>query len=253
VVIAVLCFLGMFGFLGSIFPLPAIVPILLYIGLLIGAQAFQFTPKAHAAAVIAALVPNIASWATGQIDNALAAANTNASAVGEAALENSGVVYHGLQVLGQGAILAGLVLGAIVAFIIDKRFVHAAIFAGAGAALSFVGLIHGEKVEWNANGQVALGYVFVAVICGIFAATRPEPRVPEADEIELDRLHGGGSTFSPESPAGVEQAPVTIGSLPADAEHDGVPEPRHSPDEEPVVAAAAASDGAEPTPANPRA
>ena len=36
-----MCFLGLFGLLGALLPLPAIVPILLYIGLLIGAQAFQ--------------------------------------------------------------------------------------------------------------------------------------------------------------------------------------------------------------------
>ena len=84
VVIALLCFLGLFGLLGAIFPLPAIVPILLYIGLLIGAQAFQATPRAHAAAVVVALIPNIASWATGQMDNALAAAGTTANEVGEA-------------------------------------------------------------------------------------------------------------------------------------------------------------------------
>ena len=41
VVIALFCFLGLFGLLGALLPLPAIVPILLYIGLLIGAQAFQ--------------------------------------------------------------------------------------------------------------------------------------------------------------------------------------------------------------------
>jgi AGZA family xanthine/uracil permease-like MFS transporter len=193
VVIALLCFLGMFGLLGAIFPIPAIVPILLYIGLLIGAQAFQFTPKAHAAAVVAALIPNIAAWATGQMDNVLAAAGTSAAEVGDEALEGAGVVYSGLLVLGQGAILAGLVLGAVVAFIIDKRFLRAAIFALAGSVLSFIGLIHGEKVEWNANGQVALGYLFVAVVCGLFALTRVPPREPEPDEIELDRLHGGGA------------------------------------------------------------
>jgi AGZA family xanthine/uracil permease-like MFS transporter len=193
VVIAVLCFLGMFGLLGAVLPLPAIVPILLYIGLLIGAQAFQVTPRAHAAAVVAALLPNIASWATGLIDNALAAAGTNASAVGESKLENAGVVYNGLLMFGEGAILAGLVLGAIVAFIIDKRFVSAAIFAGAGSVLSFVGLIHGAKVTWDANGEVALGYLFLAVVCLAFAATRPEPRVPDAEEIELERLHGGAA------------------------------------------------------------
>ncbi len=193
IVIAILCFLGLFGFLGAIFPLPAIVPILLYIGLLIGAQAFQFSPKAHAAAVIAALIPNIAQWATSQIDNSLAAAGTNAAKVGDAALEGNGVIYGGLLTLGQGAILAGLVFGSIVAFIIDKRFIHAGIFALSGSVLAFVGLIHGEKVAWNANGQVALGYLFIAVVCGLFALGRPEPRVKEADEIELDRLHGEGA------------------------------------------------------------
>jgi AGZA family xanthine/uracil permease-like MFS transporter len=196
VVIAVLCFLGMFGLLATIFPTAAIVPILLYIGLLIGAQAFQATPRAHAAAVVAALIPNIAAWATGQMDNVLAAAGTSAAQVGDAALAGSGVVYDGLLVLGQGAILAGLVLGALVAFIIDKRFWPAAMVAAAGSLLSFIGLIHGAQIEWNANGQVALGYLFVAVICGIFALGKIPPRVPDPDELALDH-HNTAPTPTP--------------------------------------------------------
>ena len=43
--IGIFCFLGLFGVLGALLPLPAIVPILLYIGLLIGAQAFQAVPR----------------------------------------------------------------------------------------------------------------------------------------------------------------------------------------------------------------
>ena len=197
VVIALLCFFGMFGLLGAIFPIPAIVPILLYIGMLIGAQAFQFSPKAHAAAIVAALIPNIAAWASGLIDNSLAAAGTSAAKVGDAAMESAGVVYHGLLVLGEGAILAGLVLGAIVAFIIDKRFIPAAIFAVAGAVLSFIGLIHAPKVEWNANGPVALGYLFMAVVCGLFALQRPEPRVPDAEELALEAQHGAARVPAP--------------------------------------------------------
>src|SRR5207245_10124211 len=92
VFIAVFCFLGMFSLLGAVLPIPAIVPILLYIGLLIGAQAFQFSPRAHAAAIVAALVPNIASWASGLIDNALSAAGTSAAKVGEANLASAGAV-----------------------------------------------------------------------------------------------------------------------------------------------------------------
>ncbi|MFI5909128.1 regulator [Dactylosporangium sp. NPDC051541] len=208
IVIAILCFLSMFGLLGALLPMPAIVPILLYIGLLIGAQAFQFTPRAHAAAVIAALVPNIAQWATGQIDNSLAAAGTTAAKVGESALEGNGVVYSGLLTLGQGAILAGLVFGSIVAFIIDKRFVHAAIFAACGSILSFVGLIHAEQIAWNASGPVALGYLFIAVVCGLFALTRPTPRELDPDELELDRLHSGAPTTTAEPPSTPE--PVSV-------------------------------------------
>ena len=39
------------------------------------------------------------------------------------------MLYHGLEVLGGGAILAGLVLGAIGVFIIERKFVQAAAFA----------------------------------------------------------------------------------------------------------------------------
>ncbi|HEY0534891.1 MAG TPA: regulator [Actinoplanes sp.] len=207
VVIALLCFLGMFGLLGTIFPTAAIVPILLYIGLLIGAQAFQATPRAHAAAVVAALIPNIAQWATGQMDNVLAAAGTSAAQVGNTALNGAGVVYDGLHTLGEGAILAGLVLGAIVAFIIDKRFWYAAIFAGAGSVLSFIGLIHGAKVAWNADGPVALGYLFLALVCVLFALGRPTPREPEPGEQQEEIVEGNTFTEAPEG--GVPAASVS--------------------------------------------
>ena len=225
VVIAILCFLGMFGLLQALLPTAAIVPILLYIGLLIGAQAFQASPKAHAAAVVAALIPNIASWAAGQMDNALAAAGTTAAQVGEAKLENAGVVYSGLNTLGQGAVLAGMVLGALVVFLIDKKFWHAAVVGALGAVLSFIGLIHGAQVGWNEDGPVALGYLFVAVLCVAFALTKPEPRVLDAEELELDRLHGGGAVIQPG-----EEAAGTI--IPA---ADVVPAPRAVPAEEKVA------------------
>jgi AGZA family xanthine/uracil permease-like MFS transporter len=169
VVIALMCFLGLFALLGALLPLPAIVPILLYIGLLIGAQAFQVVPKVHAVAVVIAIIPNIAAWAVGQIDNVLSAAGTTADEVGMDALGNAGVVYHGLALLGGGAILAGMVLGAIVAFMIDKRFLWAAGYGVAGAVLSFVGLIHAEQVQWAAEPEVALGYLFLAGVCALFA------------------------------------------------------------------------------------
>jgi AGZA family xanthine/uracil permease-like MFS transporter len=181
-----MCFLGLFGLLGALLPLPAIVPILLYIGLLIGAQAFQEVPKAHAVAVVIAIIPNIASWASGLIDNALSAANTSAAQVGESALVNAGVVYTGLSLLGGGAILAGLVLGAITAFIIDKKFIPAAIYCFIGAAVGYIGLIHAPQVGWGVGGQISLGYLFAGIILlgfGLFTR-RKEAAVADTEATE---------------------------------------------------------------------
>jgi AGZA family xanthine/uracil permease-like MFS transporter len=89
------------------------------------------------------------------------------------------------------------VLGAIVAFIIDKRFWHAAVFAGSGAVLSFVGLIHAEKVQWNADGQVTLGYLFLTAVCVLFALTKPAPRVPDEAEVALLREEESAEVRAP--------------------------------------------------------
>ena len=181
--IAVLCFLGLFGVLTTLLPIPAIVPILLYIGLLIGAQAFQSTPRIQAAAVVAAILPNLASWGTGLIDNALAAAGTSADKVGEDALASAGLVYQGLKILGEGAVLAGMVLGSIVAFIMMRKFVSSAIAAALGAVLSWIGLIHASEVSWAAQPSVALGYAMLAVVLLAFAyRNRSESAVPEEDD-----------------------------------------------------------------------
>ena len=61
-------------------------------------------------------------------------------------LGQAGVLYQGLDVLGGGAILAGIILGAIAVFIIERDFAKAAAFACAGAHLTFFGLIHGEAI-----------------------------------------------------------------------------------------------------------
>jgi len=121
VAIALVCFLGLTALLLALIPLVAILPILLYIGLVIGAQAFQASPTKHAPAVVLALIPNIAEWAKTQIDGALGAAGTSAAQVGAAKLAGTGVLYHGLEAVGGGSVLAGMVLGAMAVYIIGQQ------------------------------------------------------------------------------------------------------------------------------------
>src|SRR6185437_6602327 len=74
--VAVVCWLGLAALLLAIIPLVAILPILLYIGLVIGAQAFQASRPRHAPAIVLAMLPNLANWGQTQVETALATAGT---------------------------------------------------------------------------------------------------------------------------------------------------------------------------------
>ncbi len=164
-VIAIVCMLGLTALLLSIIPLVAILPILLFIGLIIGAQAFQETPRRHAPAIILAFVPNIAEWIKIQTDNIVnTATGSGVSAELAESLAGSAVYYHGMEVLGGGGILGGLMLAAMAVFIIDRRFNWAAVFALIAAALSFFGFIHGAQLAINASPTVTFGYLISAFV-----------------------------------------------------------------------------------------
>jgi AGZA family xanthine/uracil permease-like MFS transporter len=176
IMVIILSWFGVISLLLAIVPVVAIYPILLYIGMLIGAQAFQTTPKVHAPAIILALTPHVAAWAKTLMDGALQVAGTDASKLGFDKLANVGVLYPGLQTMGGGAILTGLVLAAVGANVIDKKFMNAAAFALAGAVMTFFGFMHGQAVGIAVTPTVAIAYLIVAVF--LFALTRYPAMAP---------------------------------------------------------------------------
>jgi AGZA family xanthine/uracil permease-like MFS transporter len=95
-------------------------------------------------------------------------------------LANEGVLFHGLEVLGSGAVLAGLVLAAITVFIIERQLWRAAAFAAAGAGLTFLGFMHGERIGFAESPAVAASYLVVALTLAALAKwAPPPPRPPE--------------------------------------------------------------------------
>jgi AGZA family xanthine/uracil permease-like MFS transporter len=182
VLVSTVTFLGIVPLLLALIPLAAIYPILLYIGALIGAQAFQVTPRAHAPAIIIAMVPHFAAWASGLVDGALAAAGVTAAAIGAEVLENNGVIFEGLHKLGGGAIISGMILGAITIFLIDHRFKAAAAYSAIGAVLAFFGFIHSEKIGVAVSIPIAAGYLLLAALCFGYAYMR---KANEGDEAAL--------------------------------------------------------------------
>jgi AGZA family xanthine/uracil permease-like MFS transporter len=188
IMVVVLSWFGIISVLLALVPVVAISPILLYIGMLIGAQAFQTTPIKHAPAIVLALTPHLAAWAKLQIDTMLGSTLMAAQSVGGlaadkvgevktaaiAALPQQGVLYHGLEVMGGGSILAGLILGAIGVFVIERDFMKASAFAFAGAVMTYFGFMHGEAVGigggFGVTPSVALAYAVMAG--GLYALGR---------------------------------------------------------------------------------
>jgi AGZA family xanthine/uracil permease-like MFS transporter len=131
---------------------------------------------------VLALTPHLAAWAKLQIDTMLGSTLVAAQKVGGlaadkvgdvkvaaiAALPQQGVLYHGLEVMGGGSILTGLVLGAIGVFVIERDFAKASAFALAGAVLTYFGFMHGEAVGigggLGVTPAVALSYAVVAAM-----------------------------------------------------------------------------------------
>ncbi|HEY3851533.1 MAG TPA: hypothetical protein VGL87_11210 [Steroidobacteraceae bacterium] len=190
--VIVLCWFGAISVISAVIPTVAILPILLYIGMLIGSQAFQETPRRHAPAIVLAIVPSIANWGLTLINGALAAAGVFSVTEALAGnMLNNGIFYRGLQTLGSGSTLGGLILGAAAVCIIDRRFAKAAGFALAGAVLSFFGLMHGEHIGVAVSSLVALSYLIVAGIllaCAKFSAVASVPLAALAEGSEAGEL-----------------------------------------------------------------
>jgi len=192
IMVILLCWFGTISVMLSLIPTVAILPILLYIGMLIGSQAFQETPKSHAPAIVLAVTPHLANWALSLVNGALTAAGiVTVSDQLIADMKSQGVLYQGLHVLGGGSTLSGLMLGAIAVFVIERKFMKASGFALAGAILTFFGLMHGEKIGIGQSPIVAVSYLIVSVVlagCAKFCVVTAKP---------VEEVHGISAESQP--------------------------------------------------------
>jgi AGZA family xanthine/uracil permease-like MFS transporter len=199
IMVIIMAWFGIISLMVAIIPVVAISPILLYIGMLIGSQAFQETPRRHAPAIILALTPHLAAWCKLQIDNALGSAGITVTPALIDKMAQTGVIYHGLDVMGGGSILAGLILGAIATFIIDKNFRKGASFAFAGAVLTFFGFMHGTAIGIDRTPSVAAAYFAVAIILyacaqyGPAMVVEPEHEGSDEEEVPVAALEAEGA------------------------------------------------------------
>lgn len=144
VVITALCVAGGLGWVLRVVPLEATLGIVLWIGLIILAQAFQETPKRHALAIGLGLVPSLAAWALLLIETSLRVAGTTLAAAADKF--GADLYIKGVIALNQGFLLSSMVLASILVQVIERQFVRAAAWCAAAGALSAAGLIHAWRM-----------------------------------------------------------------------------------------------------------
>jgi AGZA family xanthine/uracil permease-like MFS transporter len=142
---------GTLAYIAWAVPVDAGMAIVLWIGIVITAQAFQATPREHAPAVVIGLLPGVGAWGALMAKSGLRAAGVGAP--GEpgfspdliGAFLQSDTWIHGAFALEQGFIFTAMLLSAATVAIIERRFVAAALWTWSAAALAATGLIHGYR------------------------------------------------------------------------------------------------------------
>ena len=169
------CF-GLLAFLGNLMPVAAAAPVLVFVALSLIANTAHSVRPEHMAAVAFAMLPHVSDFLIvkwGSLMGALSATGVEGlPQLGDpaltAALLQQGAHYAGHLALSQGAIITGLVWGAIVAALIDGDFKTAGGFTLAGAAMSSIGIIHGASLHMPALSGITGGYLIAGAFFRIY-------------------------------------------------------------------------------------
>lgn len=181
----VICAVALFGMVGQVLrfvPLEVTLGILLWIGLVITAQAFQSSPQPHALAVAMGLIPALASWLLVQVETALRVAGTDLATTADRFAPT--LHLRGVIALSQGFLITSIIYAAVMAFVIERRFRQAAAWLLAAALCSAVGLIHAYRLTPNGvenhfawfTAAPGFAVVYAAGAAMLWLAGATEPR-----------------------------------------------------------------------------
>ncbi|MCL5269628.1 MAG: NCS2 family permease [bacterium] len=186
VVISLLCFSGLISAFSALIPMQAVIGILIWIAVIIGAQAFQAVPRRHALAVVLGLFPALASWGLLTFQRGL----QSAGMLDPGVLSQMNPAAHvgGMIGLDRGFILTSMGWAAMGVAFIDRRFRVGAGWALTLAALSFFGIVHawnpgnlGESftLGFGVGWRYAVPYLGLAIILMLLA-----PRAKPLTDVE---------------------------------------------------------------------
>ncbi|HYV95814.1 MAG TPA: hypothetical protein VE967_00010, partial [Gemmatimonadaceae bacterium] len=181
--------LGYIAFLAGALPLPALAPILVFIGIEMTTQSYAAVPRRHAAAVTLTVLPSVAYLVViflGQVHGGalLGAALDPAATMKSTGLTNPAFIQTCavMVMLANGFIITAMLWGGVVAFLIDRAAGRAAVLLLIAALFSVVGLMHsvlptGGVYAPGASGSTwpahwAAAYIALALLLWVLSRTR---------------------------------------------------------------------------------
>jgi AGZA family xanthine/uracil permease-like MFS transporter len=154
----VLFLFGLGPMLAALVPIEAGSAIVMYIGIIITAQAFQVTKREHAPAVAVALFPALAATLVITLANYFIASGSTVTLADfmhrwytDPTMQKAFYLPGLLALTGanSGWLIVTLILAAIGAALIDHKYKAATIWAAAGAVLTLIGAVHAYRLEGN--------------------------------------------------------------------------------------------------------
>ncbi|MEK7854747.1 MAG: NCS2 family permease, partial [Acidobacteriota bacterium] len=147
----IICLTGTASWIFWAVPIEAGMAIVLWIGIVITAQAFQATERRHAPASVVGILIGVAAFGTLMAKTGMRVANAalgntldwkEHSATLIQAFSANDIAASGLFAVEQGTIFSAMIFAAITVEVIEKRLHIASIWSFIGAVLSSLGLIH---------------------------------------------------------------------------------------------------------------
>ena len=207
---------GLGPLLKALIPIEAGAAIVMYIGIIITAQAFQATPREHAPAVAIALFPALAGILIVTLNNyfdvigmGMAGATTLVDLI-QSPEPRTSYLTGLLALTGANSawMIVTLILAAIGATLIDRKYAAAAAWAGIATVLTLLGLLHAYRLESNTLHELFIWQKAPAAVVAV-ADAQPQPVLEASPAAAASKP---SSAPVPASPVYAYRAfPITVG------------------------------------------
>ncbi len=173
---------GLTTWIAQLFPWSILAAMIAYIAIGVGTATLHRVDRKYLSAVLLGFVLPAGAVVSSAINAALPALKLQAANPTVAAALNGSIYWSSVQGLGNGFLLLVLVVSALVAEIIDRRFARAALWCLIAAGFAWFGMMHSASAGWGAQPVYAAGWATAAVV--VYSARWWHPDALNSDEMK---------------------------------------------------------------------